>query len=60
MKKNTIQLIIIIALICCAFTLLGIGIWLNSPEKPTETDSSSSIESSLTPESAESDWTNNY
>ena len=63
MKKKTIQLIIIIALICCMFTLLGCGLWLNRPNAPKENDSNSSSESTLTPgtpEGDEKDWTNNY
>ena len=63
MKKKTIQLIVIIALICCMFTLLGCGLWLNRPNAPKGNDSNSSSESTLKegdPENAGSDWTNNY
>ena len=56
MKKNTTQLIVIIALICCTLTLLGVGIWLgvtdgNKGNKPTTPINS--VED-------DEDWTNNY
>ena len=41
MKKNTLQLTVVIALICCTLTLLGVGIWLgvsgvkDTPKTPT-------------------------
>ena len=54
-SKNTIQLVAIIALLCCTLTLLGVGIWLgvtggsglpNNQSNPVRT--------------SDDEWTKNY
>ena len=51
-SNNTLQLVIIITLICCTLVLLGVGIWLG-------VSGGSGLPSSA-PSQTSDEWTKNY
>ncbi len=51
-SKNTVQLVVIITLICCTLVLLGVGIWLG-------VSGGSGLPNSNPTENSD-EWTKNY